>query len=227
MDEYVGPFSLRRFPLRAQIQPPPRRRKIIASGEAHGGKREPAIRKRSFVMDGAEIRKAKLNGKTVFVGKVIPFDSFIPGLATVEAEDLSPASNLTLRVPLISQITKQAVDAEPELRDLRDLGVEVMRQVKELDIEGGLDYVKEGTSRPEPSLRREDFYKVVELSERNFNDLDTRVLHPIENIGEGLRPSGQPTRQSADGHHAFTYYGIFIYAVIGGGAASGVYINRQ
>ena len=217
MDEYVGPFSLRRFPLRAQIQPPPRRRKIVASVEAHGGKREPAIRNRSFVMEGAHIRKAKLYGKTVFVGKVIPFDSFIPGLATVEAEDLSPASNFTLRIPLISQITTQAVATDPDLNDLISLGKEVMRQVKELDIEGGLDYVKEETSRPEPSLRREDFYKVVELSEGNFNDLDARVLHPIENIGEGLRPSGLPTRQSADGHHAFTYYGIFIYAVIDGG----------
>ena len=217
MDEYEGPFSLRRFPLRAQIQPPPRRRKIVASVEAHGGKREPAIRNRSFVMDDADIRKAKLAGKTVFVGKVIPFDSFIPGLATVEAEDLSPASNFTLRVPLISQITTQAVATDHALNDLNSLGKEVMRQVKELDIEGGLDYVKEETSRQEPSLRNEDFYKVVELSERNFNDLDARVLHPIENIGEGLRPSGQPTRQSADGHHAFTYYGIFIYAVIDGG----------
>jgi hypothetical protein len=96
---------------------------------------------------------------------------------------------------------------------LRGLAEEIMSLMKEIDEASGIVYRTQETSNPGGLTTTENhFYNVYKIDRSNFLDALRRLLYIRPNIGEAVRPvSGLPKRESSDGSHSFSYYGIFIF----------------
>jgi hypothetical protein len=101
---------------------------------------------------------------------------------------------------------------------LMRLAEEIMNLMRVIDEASGIVYRKQETSNPGGLTTTEDhFYNVYKIDRINFLDALRRLLYIRPNIGEAVRPvSGLPKRQSSDGSHPFSYYGIFIFTADGG-----------
>lgn len=218
--------------------------KMIVSGEGHGGIISPPnIQARGYIHpdclkyleEFVKIRNDAIGSQCAikfFIGKVIPDGSFIPGLSTVRAEDGSPVSNFGLRVPLIATILHELGKAGNwgVRSDLHDVGVTAMADIKTLDGRMGLTYPTEPTSLKDVlPIDLADFYAVIDIIlgadvspadneefRSWFKMLCSRVLHPVPNIGE-LLEEDSVRRAEYVRRNPFPFYGMFIYAIYGGG----------
>lgn len=218
--------------------------KMIVSGEGHGGIISPPnIQARGYIhpdclkylVEFVKIRNDAIGSQCAikfFIGKVIPDGSFIPGLSTVRAEDGSPVSNFGLRVPLIATILHELGKAGNwgVRANLHDVGVTAMADIKTLDGRMGLTYPTEPTSLGDVlPIDLADFYAVIDIIlgadvspadneefRSWFKMLCSRVLHPVPNIGE-LLEEDSVRRAEYVKRNPFPFYGMFIYAIYGGG----------
>ena len=166
------------------------------------------------------------------VARVVDPSIFVPGLSL---PGLSPdgkrdvPTNFTLHLPNITEKIREfmstprsaasAASASATIDEkLMRWAREIMVLMREIDEASGIVYPKQETSNPGGLTTTEyHFYNVYKIDKTNFLDALRRLLYIRPNIGEAVRPvSGLPKRESIDGSHSFSYYGIFIFTADGG-----------
>ena len=166
------------------------------------------------------------------VARVVDPSIFVPGLSlpglSREGKRDVP-TNFTLHLPNITNkigefMSKQrsaaaaAAAATTTDDNLTSLAQEIMDLMREIDEASGIEYPKQESSNPGGLTTTKDhFYKVYKINRDNFTDALRRLLYIRPNIGEAVRTGSQlPKRESSDGSHPFSYYGIFIFTATGG-----------
>jgi hypothetical protein len=154
---------------------------------------------------GVEFSVARVMGKT-----------WSPGLS-FRAHDSAPASNFTLRLPMVAQYMSSRWNSSRVDNNLLDMERELLTKVKTLDIACKIVYPKEPSSNPRLTSENE-FYHVDVVTRDNFPDAFGRVIHPVPNPSENVdEETGRPKRFETYGAVPFKYYGLFVVAVSGGG----------
>lgn len=160
------------------------------------------------------------------VARVVDPSILVPGLSL---PGLSPEgkrnvpTNFTLHLPNITNKIREfmssqwSASASVDVKLMR-LAEEIMNLMRDIDEASGIVYTKQVTSNPGGlTTTKNHFYNVYKIDRSNFLDALRRLLYIRPNIGEAVRPvSGLPKRQSIDGSHSFSYYGIFIFTAYGG-----------
>jgi len=165
-------------------------------------------------------------GVNLTVARVVDPSILVPGLSL---PGLSPEgkrnvpTNFTLHLPNITNKIREFMSSQRSASasvdvKLRGLAEEIMNLMREIDKASGIVYTNQVTSNPGGLTTTENhFYNVYKIDRSNFLDALRRLLYIRPNIGEAVRPvSGLPKRESIDGSHSFSYYGIFIFTADGG-----------
>lgn len=169
-------------------------------------------------------------GVNLTVARVVDPSIFVPGLSL---PGLSPEgkrnvpTNFTLHLPNITnkigklqqRSSASAASASATIdEELMRWAREIMVLMREIDEASGIVYPKQETSNPGGLTTTEDhFYNVYKIDRDNFLDALRRLLYIRPNIGEAVRTGSQlPKRESSDGSHSFSYYGIFIFTATEG-----------